>query len=56
MKIQLALDRISMNKAVNIAQEIIEYIDIIEVGTSLIKDYGMQSVHIAKNAFHMVVE
>lgn len=51
MKIQLALDRITMNEAVNIAQEIIEYVDIIEVGTSLIKDYGMQSVHIAKNAF-----
>lgn len=51
MKIQLALDRISIEKAIELAGETQNYIDIFEVGTSLIKDYGMVSVRRIKEKF-----
>lgn len=44
MKIQLAIDRVSIEKAVEIVDETKDYVDIIEVGTSLIKDFGMESL------------
>jgi 3-hexulose-6-phosphate synthase and related proteins len=44
MKIQLAVDRVSIEKAVEIVDKAKDYVDIIEVGTSLIKDYGMESL------------
>lgn len=44
MKIQLAIDRLSIKKAKEIAKEAAPYVDIIEVGTALIKEYGMLSV------------
>jgi len=44
MKIQLAIDRVSIEKAVQIVGKAKDYVDIIEVGTSLIKDYGMESL------------
>ena len=44
MKIQLAIDRVSIEKAVEIVDETKDYVDIIEVGTSLIKDFGMDSL------------
>ncbi|SHF28440.1 3-hexulose-6-phosphate synthase [Thermoanaerobacter uzonensis DSM 18761] len=44
MKIQLALDRINIESAIKIVEKVYDYIDIIEVGTSLIKDYGISSV------------
>lgn len=51
MKIQLALDRIDLERAKNIAEEAQDYVDIIEVGTSLIKDYGKKSVSFIKENF-----
>lgn len=51
MKIQLALDRIDLERAKGIAKEAKDYIDIIEVGTSLIKDYGKKAVSFIKKNF-----
>lgn len=51
MKIQLALDRVDLEMAKSIAKEAQEYVDIIEVGTSLIKDYGKKSVNFIKESF-----
>jgi len=51
MKIQLALDRIDLERAKYIAKEAKDYIDIIEVGTSLIKDYGKKAVSFIKKNF-----
>ncbi len=44
MDLQFALDRIPLNDAVRITAEIAQYADWIEVGTSLIKRYGMPAV------------
>ncbi|KOF56583.1 MULTISPECIES: orotidine 5'-phosphate decarboxylase / HUMPS family protein [Clostridium] len=51
MKIQLALDRITLGKAKSVAKKAEDYVDIIEVGTSLIKDYGKKSVSFIKENF-----
>lgn len=51
MKIQLALDRITVGEAIRIIEQTREYIDIIEIGTSLIKDYGMSSIRRIREAF-----
>ncbi len=51
MKIQLALDRLSIQEAIALGEEVKEYVDWIEVGTSLIKEYGMDSVRALRNAF-----
>lgn len=51
MKIQLAIDRVSIERAKEIAKEAQQYIDIIEVGTALIKDFGMLSVREIKREF-----
>lgn len=40
MKLQVALDRIPLEKAINLAIKLNGNVDIIEIGTSLIKDYG----------------
>ena len=51
MKIQLALDRFSIDEAIQITQSAQEYVDWIEVGTSLIKEYGKESIQKIKTAF-----
>lgn len=50
MKIQLAIDRVPLEHAVEIARVAGPGADIIEVGTSLIKDYGLSSVTAVKAA------
>lgn len=40
MEIQVALDRMALDRAVHIAAEVASQVDWIEVGTSLIKEYG----------------
>lgn len=44
MKLQVAIDRISLDKAVDIAKQLNGIVDIIEIGTSLVKDYGNKSI------------
>lgn len=51
MRLQLAIDRVSVEDALALIQETHEYMDIIEIGTSLIKDYGMQSIRTIRRMF-----
>lgn len=51
MQIQLAIDRLSIQEGIAIAEKAREHADWIEVGTSLIKEYGMESVRRFKEAF-----
>lgn len=51
MKIQLALDRLTIKEAIKIGEQARVYIDWIEVGTSLIKEFGMKSVQELRKAF-----
>ncbi len=51
MKIQVAIDRVTTEKAIEIIEVVKDSVDIIEIGTSLIKDYGLQSVRNIRSAF-----
>ena len=44
MNIQIAIDRVSIQQAIQIIEQVREFADIIEIGTSLIKEYGVASV------------
>lgn len=56
MNIQLALDRMSIQEAIDMARMTEPYIDWIEVGTSLIKEFGMASVKAMKREFpHKII-
>ncbi|PBB06495.1 3-hexulose-6-phosphate synthase [Salimicrobium humidisoli] len=44
MKLQLALDRLTRNEIYKVLGETEAYVDIIEVGTGVIKEYGMELV------------
>lgn len=44
MKLQVAIDRISLNDAVDLANRLDGIADIIEFGTSLVKDYGFYTL------------
>ncbi|GAC1349333.1 MAG: orotidine 5'-phosphate decarboxylase [Ktedonobacteraceae bacterium] len=44
MQLQVALDRLSLDDALRLAASVQQYADWIEVGTSLIKEFGMESV------------
>ncbi|MCY0893434.1 MAG: orotidine 5'-phosphate decarboxylase [Acidibacillus sp.] len=50
MKLQIALDRIDLETAITLADQVQNHADIIEVGTSLIKEYGFLSVRLVKQA------
>lgn len=52
MKIQLAVDRVTIDKAIEIIDEAKEYIDIIEIGTSLFLDYGLDSLRTLRKRFN----
>jgi 3-hexulose-6-phosphate synthase len=51
MKIQLALDRLTIGEAIAIAEKAEQEIDWIEVGTSLIKEFGVKSIEEMKKHF-----
>ena len=51
MNIQLALDRLTIEEAIEIGNTVRKYVDWIEVGTSLIKEFGMESVKELRKAF-----
>lgn len=44
VKIQLAVDRVTIEEAIHIIAQAKESIDIIEIGTSLFKDYGLKAL------------
>ena len=43
-KLQVALDLLDLNRAVEIALEVADYVDHVEAGTPLIKKYGVKAV------------
>ncbi|MEJ8738502.1 orotidine 5'-phosphate decarboxylase / HUMPS family protein [Erysipelotrichaceae bacterium HCN-30851] len=51
MKLQLAIDRVSKEKMFSIITDCYQYTDIIEVGTSIIKEYGVEVIKQIKNEF-----
>ncbi|GGG03927.1 orotidine 5'-phosphate decarboxylase / HUMPS family protein [Paenibacillus abyssi] len=51
MKLQLALDRMTIHEAIAIAEIVRPYVDWLEVGTSLIKEFGMESLRQFRQAF-----
>ncbi|MBU5468699.1 orotidine 5'-phosphate decarboxylase [Virgibacillus sp. MSJ-26] len=51
MKLQLALDRLKREECFQILEETIDNIDIIEVGTGVIKEYGMSIVKEIKRLY-----
>ncbi|WP_018662029.1 3-hexulose-6-phosphate synthase [Heyndrickxia acidiproducens] len=51
MNIQLALDRFSIQEALHIAAQAEKEVEWIEVGTSLIKEFGAKSIYEIKNRF-----
>jgi 3-hexulose-6-phosphate synthase len=51
MKIQLALDRMEIAEAIELTRKVEDSIDWIEVGTSLIKEFGVASIKALKQAF-----
>ncbi|HEY8805935.1 MAG TPA: 3-hexulose-6-phosphate synthase [Clostridium sp.] len=51
MNVQLALDRLTIEEAIKMGNMVREYVDWIEVGTSLIKEFGMESVKELRKAF-----
>ncbi|AJD92234.1 iron-sulfur cluster assembly protein HesB [Jeotgalibacillus malaysiensis] len=51
MKIQLALDRLSKEECFRLIEETEEYIDWIEIGTGVIKEYGMSIIREVKQRY-----
>lgn len=45
MKLQTAIDRVSLEDAARLAKELDGKTDILEMGTSLVKDYGNEAIH-----------
>lgn len=50
-KLQIALDDISLDDALSLLEQIHSYIDIIEVGTPFLMEYGMHTVRTLKNTY-----
>ena len=51
MKLQVALDFLGLDEAMAIISEIIDYVDIVEIGTPLIIHAGLEAVRRAKRMF-----
>ncbi len=51
MKLQLALDMLSLEEAVSVADATRAYVDIIEVGTPLLKYQGVRAISVLKERF-----
>ncbi|QHJ70105.1 3-hexulose-6-phosphate synthase [Planococcus halotolerans] len=51
MKIQLALDRLTKDEYFHIVRETMDFIDWIEIGTGIIKEYGMSIVKEMKSLY-----
>lgn len=51
MKLQLALDDITLEDSIDLIEQVYEFIDIIEVGTPLLMQYGVGAVRGIKKCF-----
>lgn len=52
MKLQVAIDRVTLDYAKKIARQLDPIVDIIEMGTSLVKDYGCYALNKEKLDIH----
>ena len=51
MKLQIALDDVTLEGALELVKKVRDYIDIIEIGTPFVYEYGMQAVRTMKEHF-----
>ena len=51
MKLQLALDDLALPEALALAERVRPWVDIIEIGTPMLYEYGMEAVRRAKARF-----
>ncbi|WP_245837250.1 orotidine 5'-phosphate decarboxylase / HUMPS family protein [Virgibacillus phasianinus] len=51
MLLQLALDRFTVEEAIQLAYETRDQVDWLEIGTSLVKEFGMESIQKFRYAF-----
>lgn len=51
MKLQLALDLVDIDGAIEVVSEVAEYIDIVEIGTPIVINEGLHAVKAIKEAF-----
>ncbi|WP_028390351.1 3-hexulose-6-phosphate synthase [Bacillus cihuensis] len=51
MELQLALDLVNTEEAIKLVEEVKDYIDIVEIGTPVVKIEGLQAVKAVKEAF-----
>ena len=51
MKLQLALDLVTIPEAIELIKEVEEYIDIVEIGTPVINKEGLKAVAEVKAAY-----
>lgn len=51
MKLQIALDDITLEEALLLVEKVKDYIDIIEIGTPFVYEYGMAAVRAMKEKF-----
>lgn len=51
MKLQLALDETTIQEGVELIKDIESYIDIVEIGTPMVIEYGMEAVRTVKQKF-----
>ena len=51
MKLQLALDLVNIEQAIELVREVKEHIDIVEIGTPVIINEGLHAVKAVKDAF-----
>ena len=51
MKLQLALDTFTLEEALKQTEDLKEYVDIIEIGTPFVYEYGMEAVRKFREAF-----
>jgi len=51
MRLQLAIDDIKLQAALKLAEDVRDYVDILEMGSPFIMEYGMEAVRIFRKAF-----
>lgn len=51
MKLQISFDTPDLNKSLDIAQQVIEYVDILEIGSPLIAAHGIKALETFRDAF-----
>jgi 3-hexulose-6-phosphate synthase len=51
MKLQVSVDLLSLEQAIKLLKDVVDYVDIIEAGTPLIKQEGLKVVETFKQSF-----